>query len=299
MSHRLIAFLVALAVLLHVQRVFAAPALYNFGVGDVLSDYTERALRRLASDRVQPCDFKCANSSLIPEPNPSWIPVFNGCGTADTFTLLPKYNFTGCCNTHDLCYSTCGKSKALCDLEFLSCMLEQCDVSMTLPVFPPLPLSVAANGTTFNDFNSSISGGIGANSTNSTNSTTDAANSTAVKVSAVTAANSTQYSLSNSPVMNPLYLAMIMFRSQNARYFNETSSLLHMNKNFTFADADKYDTSTHNVIVLHRDYLKTEQTVVRTKTHKCPLEARLFHLAVASFGCDAYLGSQDLACSCR
>lgn len=31
-----------------------------------------------------------------------------------------------CCNLHDLCYDTCGKSKEECDSEFRTCLMDVC-----------------------------------------------------------------------------------------------------------------------------------------------------------------------------
>jgi hypothetical protein len=37
-----------------------------------------------------------------------------------------SYDFTNCCNKHDLCYGTCGSDKATCDQEFKACANRQC-----------------------------------------------------------------------------------------------------------------------------------------------------------------------------
>ncbi|KAB1282476.1 Group XIIA secretory phospholipase A2, partial [Camelus dromedarius] len=42
-------------------------------------------------------------------------------------------SLTKCCNQHDRCYETCGKSKNDCDEEFQSCLSKICrDVQKTL-----------------------------------------------------------------------------------------------------------------------------------------------------------------------
>ena len=67
-------------------------------------------------------------------------PSSNGCGAAamgggnllTNCDLLPgippiMYCFTPACDDHDICYGTCGRPKALCDLAFLNSMLQTCD----------------------------------------------------------------------------------------------------------------------------------------------------------------------------
>jgi RHS repeat-associated protein len=56
-----------------------------------------------------------------------------GSGWNDWFVpdKFPLYNFTGCCQTHDDCYGCKGKaqglSKATCDQNFCTCLLEECE----------------------------------------------------------------------------------------------------------------------------------------------------------------------------
>ncbi|MBI5741808.1 MAG: RHS domain-containing protein [Nitrospirae bacterium] len=57
-----------------------------------------------------------------------------GSGWNDWFVpdKFPSYNFTGCCQSHDDCYGCKGKaqglSKAACDQNFCSCLLEECEL---------------------------------------------------------------------------------------------------------------------------------------------------------------------------
>uniref|UniRef100_A0A6T2D8V7 Phospholipase A2 domain-containing protein n=1 Tax=Eutreptiella gymnastica TaxID=73025 RepID=A0A6T2D8V7_9EUGL len=48
----------------------------------------------------------------------------NGCGTTG-LTLAQSNVMTPCCNEHDHCYGTAGKTQKSCDDEFLSCMLNK------------------------------------------------------------------------------------------------------------------------------------------------------------------------------
>ncbi|GMK58540.1 hypothetical protein CspeluHIS016_0505720 [Cutaneotrichosporon spelunceum] len=54
-------------------------------------------------------------------------PKPNGCGPAGKFEkFVPESYFHGCCRRHDICYSTCPKSRARCDTEFLNCGKATC-----------------------------------------------------------------------------------------------------------------------------------------------------------------------------
>ncbi|CAF1019007.1 unnamed protein product [Rotaria sp. Silwood1] len=55
----------------------------------------------------------------------------NGCGpmTLNIDEFLQNIGedvLIGCCNEHDLCYDTCGKTQFICDTTFLNCMTEAC-----------------------------------------------------------------------------------------------------------------------------------------------------------------------------
>ncbi|XP_044759420.1 group XIIA secretory phospholipase A2 isoform X2 [Coccinella septempunctata] len=74
------------------------------------------------------CIFKCPNAT--PKPNRHHQPQANGCGSLGLSIpaeYLPISEMTKCCNTHDICYSTCNKQKELCDLEFKRCLYRYCD----------------------------------------------------------------------------------------------------------------------------------------------------------------------------
>lgn len=52
----------------------------------------------------------------------------NGCGPGGKLgDLVPEGYFGGCCNKHDVCYSTCSRGRLSCDNSFLSCMNGVCN----------------------------------------------------------------------------------------------------------------------------------------------------------------------------
>jgi hypothetical protein len=58
---------------------------------------------------------KCPNRV----PHPGYVPGTNGCTLVpDTFGAA---DFTACCNTHDICYGTCNRDRAGCDLALFAC----------------------------------------------------------------------------------------------------------------------------------------------------------------------------------
>lgn len=83
------------------------------------------------SDLFQ-CSYSCSNGGY-PIPRAGYIPTPNGCGTDSTmFTkelakFLPSVN--ECCSAHDVCYGSCGKSKASCDNKFRKCLNDVCSVA--------------------------------------------------------------------------------------------------------------------------------------------------------------------------
>ena len=71
-------------------------------------------------------------------------PVPNGCGSRDLPVKLAKHgDFGGCCDHHDVCFATCGRSKADCDEAFHICMVESCHDTHKLPP----GVGTAASGT--------------------------------------------------------------------------------------------------------------------------------------------------------
>ena len=70
----------------------------------------------------------------------------NGCG-ADGGVKVPDsffwmVGFEGCCNAHDVCYGTCGRTKYKCDLGLGACMSSRC---MSKLWWSPFLLSLCVN----------------------------------------------------------------------------------------------------------------------------------------------------------
>jgi hypothetical protein len=43
-----------------------------------------------------------------------------------TGDYLPMDEFISCCNSHDICYETCGHDRDECDLRFKKCLYAHC-----------------------------------------------------------------------------------------------------------------------------------------------------------------------------
>ncbi|KNC53426.1 group XIIA secretory phospholipase A2 [Thecamonas trahens ATCC 50062] len=74
------------------------------------------------------CEFRCPGG-LKYSARPNHTPEANGCGTGPMRVPETLVDFTPCCNEHDVCYHTCGSSKAACDNEFTACMDSLCHSS--------------------------------------------------------------------------------------------------------------------------------------------------------------------------
>lgn len=68
-------------------------------------------------------------------PHPGFVPGFNGCGPENGVFkyFVPNrigpwrnIDFTGACNGHDICYSTCNSEKSSCDTHFFIDMSKAC-----------------------------------------------------------------------------------------------------------------------------------------------------------------------------
>jgi len=66
------------------------------------------------------CEFLCKVGR--PESRPGYKPSTNGCGSygVNVDFRLCSY-LTTCCNSHDICYGTCKKSRDQCDDSFRDC----------------------------------------------------------------------------------------------------------------------------------------------------------------------------------
>ncbi|XP_074040863.1 phospholipase A2 group XII [Leptinotarsa decemlineata] len=75
------------------------------------------------------CVFKCPNNEQ-PKPNRNHIPSTDGCGSLGLkipSDYLPVAQMQKCCDSHDLCYDTCGKDKEVCDVDFKRCLYKHCE----------------------------------------------------------------------------------------------------------------------------------------------------------------------------
>ncbi|CAF0757604.1 unnamed protein product [Adineta steineri] len=60
------------------------------------------------------------------------VRVANGCGAEGGLTINWLLQAVGegvlikCCNTHDICYETCGQTQSRCDNNFESCLNSAC-----------------------------------------------------------------------------------------------------------------------------------------------------------------------------
>ncbi|XP_011801170.1 PREDICTED: group XIIA secretory phospholipase A2 [Colobus angolensis palliatus] len=81
------------------------------------------------------CQYKCSDGSK-PFPRYGYKPSPpNGCGSPlfGVHLNIGIPSLTKCCNQHDRCYETCGKSKNDCDEEFQYCLSKICrDIQKTL-----------------------------------------------------------------------------------------------------------------------------------------------------------------------
>jgi hypothetical protein len=74
------------------------------------------------------CQYTCPNGGS-PTKRISYSTSPNGCGPKGYVLNLHIENLdllTECCNTHDMCYSSCNTPKRNCDLRFRDCLLNKC-----------------------------------------------------------------------------------------------------------------------------------------------------------------------------
>ena len=77
----------------------------------------------------QPCKFSCPKGKTK-IPNPNHVPTSNGCGAGGLLVSVDKYNFTACCDIHDICYDTCNNERNDCDKAFGECLIKYCRESL-------------------------------------------------------------------------------------------------------------------------------------------------------------------------
>jgi len=84
-------------------------------------------VRDVESKRDNDCDLKCP-VGYEKAVNPAHQPRTNGCGT-DFLRVTDEFNFTPCCDKHDICYDSCqlkDRHRDTCDKDFLQCMQSTC-----------------------------------------------------------------------------------------------------------------------------------------------------------------------------
>lgn len=109
---------------------------------DATSILDETALEQLA--RVPSCAPVCPDGSYaIPkQPVAAHRPQANGCGPQSNahgelgsegrYQIKEPFGLIGCCNAHDLCFSTCGMAFEECEERFEQCMEGVCSASTTV-----------------------------------------------------------------------------------------------------------------------------------------------------------------------
>merc|ERR1719409_1407471 len=77
---------------------------------------------------AQGCTYKCLDASHSPHPigNHDAKKFADGCG-APGLKVNADFPFKSCCDSHDVCYSTCNHHKNQCDLDFIHCMNSTCN----------------------------------------------------------------------------------------------------------------------------------------------------------------------------
>ena len=73
------------------------------------------------------CDETNSNERLLPVMNSESRPFVDGCSFGFFSPEIEEFDFTTCCNNHDVCYSVCGTRKSRCDKELGKCMVDYCN----------------------------------------------------------------------------------------------------------------------------------------------------------------------------
>jgi len=78
------------------------------------------------------CYFQCPRGHIA-RARSGHVKTSNGCGSLDLVFndsedswIYVEKEFSSCCETHDVCYDTCGADKDLCDLRFRKCLYRVC-----------------------------------------------------------------------------------------------------------------------------------------------------------------------------
>lgn len=77
------------------------------------------------------CQFKCKTG--YPAQNPDYRPTSNGCGSYGFSHQMRVCDYhNACCDKHDICYGTCGKTRHQCDKDFRECVTSTTHASFLL-----------------------------------------------------------------------------------------------------------------------------------------------------------------------
>ncbi|CAG0923497.1 unnamed protein product, partial [Notodromas monacha] len=94
--------------------------LFSLGEGIATVARTVVDVGTIINDAVEEdCEYSCP-SGFEPLPRRDHVATANGCGSYGLQLQdvgITGVNFDPCCNSHDICYDTCGTDKDICDLE--------------------------------------------------------------------------------------------------------------------------------------------------------------------------------------
>mmetsp|Transcript_9747 Transcript_9747/g.27381 ORF Transcript_9747/g.27381 Transcript_9747/m.27381 type:complete len:206 (-) Transcript_9747:177-794(-) len=94
----------------------------NYGMREEMTKHLNYNLGSRAGHSGN-CEFECPSGKAIQKKD--HVPEANGCG-ASFLRVKGTYDFTECCNEHDICFDTCGSGRSSCDEKFLACMTQMC-----------------------------------------------------------------------------------------------------------------------------------------------------------------------------
>eukprot|EP00466_Bigelowiella_natans_P008948 jgi/Bigna1/133625/aug1.22_g8333 len=104
---------------------FAAVVLTLLDVGGLVkgNDDFMQALGGLFGECKQ---FRCKKGSLPVMTEDGWNLWANGCGAMGIQVSSGEFNFTRCCDFHDVCYGICGMKMKICEDRFSQCLNNVC-----------------------------------------------------------------------------------------------------------------------------------------------------------------------------
>jgi len=111
----------------HARAKHAATAdALNGANDDTDGDYENENIVTTSGEVVdmEACTLGCTSGRGL-QKRPGFEPYSNGCGSYG-LSVKSEFGFTPCCDEHDKCYGTCGKTRKACDDAFLACMNQRC-----------------------------------------------------------------------------------------------------------------------------------------------------------------------------